>query len=239
MGLITVKEYAEKKGYKPSYIYNLISQNRIEVLKKGRSVLIEENAEIYENPLEKNDIHMISHEINDNRLLSIVEEQLEELKTKSEKEIHRLQNSLDDLRIKKEEEINLLHKEIKRLNEELRALEKEQKDEIKTYHQEERDHLKAFMDMLSKQTQNILEHNSKEKNPQKEILEESEEAIIVQEEPQKERLKPSKFFKLMAKKGYSKDKAIQIIKKRLKKKDDRFEVINGETIIYKNNFKDL
>jgi len=210
MKLVTVKEFAEIKGLKPSYVYNLVSQKRIKIVKEGRKTLIREDEEILENPLTINDTHV---NINDNNDVYItnLQEQIENLTQINER----------------------LHEKNEKLHIKVENIHREQKDEIKQVHQTSNAQLKMYMELLKSQTENLL---SDKKHQEPTNDEDTEEAIIIEE---KKRMKPSKFLDIMKAKGYSKKDVKKIIKKALKNNDSRFDVIDGKTIIYKDNFLDL
>ena len=216
MNLITVKEFATLKGLKPSYVYNLVSQKRIKIVKEGRKTLIREDEEILENPFNINDTHV---NINDN----------------SDAYITNLQEQIENLTRTNES----LHEKVEKLHSKVEHIHKEQKDEIKHVHNASNAQLKMYMELLKSQTENLLS-DKKYQEPTND--EHEEEAIIIEhteEEKEKKRMKPSKFFDIMKAKGYSKKDVKKIIKKALKKNDSRFDIIDGKTIIYKNNFLDL
>lgn len=131
--------------------------------------------------------------------------------------------------------VGSLQSEKDSLFERLVSVEREQKKEIQQIHNSKDEQLKMYMELLKKQSDNILEARPQQHTN----IDDAHDVEVIDTETTKKRMKPNKFFKIMYSKGYSDKEIKKIIKKRLNKNDSRFGIINGKTIIYKDKFKDL
>lgn len=106
--------------------------------------------------------------------------------------------------------IGTLQSEKDNLFERLVSLEREQKKEIQQIHNSKDEQLKMYMELLKKQSDNLLEARPQHShNP----IEDSHDAEIIETTATRKRMKTKKFTKLMYKKGYTDKQIVKIIKK--------------------------
>lgn len=246
MGLLTVKNFSIKANVSDTTIYKYIKNGTLTTKTiNGRTMLDEEQLEtLFEvraklqqtisngigNPFEtnqNNSSHNPDKIYEKDFLENLVSNGLAVIKNE---DLEKLQTELNDLK-----------QENKDLYERLISLEREQKQEIQKVHNAKDEQLKMYMELLKKQTDNILEAQPHQKHSYNKHKDDSHEVEIIEAdtEPAKERMKPKKFFKLLGERGYSEKEIKSIIKQQLKSKDPRFAVIDGKMVIYKDKFNDL
>lgn len=246
MGLLTVKNFSIKANVSDTTIYKyikngtlttktingrtMLDEEQLETLFEVRAKLqqtisngftnqLETNQNIQQNNTIENSEKYFLENLVSNGLAVIKNEDLEKLRT----------------------ELNDLKQENKNLYERLISLEREQKQEIQKVHNAKDEQLKMYMELLKKQTENILDAQPHQKHSHSKHNDDSHEVEIIEADTEtvRERMKPKKFFSLMSDKGYTEKEIKKIIKRQLEKKDDRFGIIDGKFVIYKDKFNDL
>jgi hypothetical protein len=239
MEVKTVKEVSNLTGLSETTIYKHIRKENLQVrIVNGIKMITEESIQSF---LPKYAPHVLNHSEPHSKQQEYTQEKNLQNSISSEPLqnplIDKLYKEIDDLK----NTISNLQAEKDNLFERLVSLEREQKQEIQKVHNAKDEQLKMYMELLKKQTDNILESQPHQKHSYNKHKDDSHEVEIIEAdtEPVKEKMKPKKFFKLLGERGYSEKEIKGIIKQQLKVKDPRFAVVDGKMVIYKDKFNDL
>lgn len=241
MELISIEDTAKTLNVSISTVYRYIKKKKVKYksINDVKMVLVDSlkllmiNMNIPANHLVINDNQMIgddNHSENNSSLNESIKDSL--LSNDNQMIITILNSQIDKLERKNES----LDKKNNELSERLITVEREQKKEIQQIHNSKDEQLKMYMELLKKQSDNLLEARPQHShNP----IDDSHDAEIIETTATRKRMKTKKFTKLMYEKGYTDKQIVKIIKKQIRKHDSRFEIIDGKTIIYKDKFTDL
>lgn len=239
MEVKTVKEVSNLTGLSETTIYKHIRKENLQVrIVNGIKMITEESIQSF---IPKYAPHLLNHSKPSSKQEEFISQKNSQISSSSEpiqnplidklyEEIKDLKQTIVDLRSEKDD-----------LFERLVSLEREQKQEIQKVHNAKDEQLKMYMELLKKQTENILDAQPHQKHSHSKHNDDSHEVEIIEADAEtvRERMKPKKFFGLMSDKGYTEKEIKKIIKRQLEKKDDRFGIIDGKFVIYKDKFKDL